>query len=206
MANVLIVKAHPLTEEDSKTIMILDAFIEAHQTYHPEDTIEILDLYSTDIPEIDADLLLGWKKLSQGGDYEELSFDQQEKIRLFNEYTEQFLASEKIVIANALWNLNIPTRLKAWFDTVNVAGKTFRYSAEGPVGLITDKKVLHIQSSGGTYHGEDFSAQYVKGIIHFIGITDFSTVYSEGADYDPSKRTIIIEAAKEKAAEIAKNF
>ncbi len=62
------------------------------------------------------------------------------KIARFNELTEQFLAADKIVIANALWNLNIPTKLKAWFDTVNVAGKTFRYTENGPEGLVTGKK------------------------------------------------------------------
>ena len=62
------------------------------------------------------------------------------KIARFNELTDQFLAADKIVIANALWNLNIPTKLKAWFDTVNVAGKTFRYTENGPEGLVTGKK------------------------------------------------------------------
>ncbi|WP_316396773.1 NAD(P)H-dependent oxidoreductase, partial [Enterococcus faecium] len=46
-------------------------------------------------------------------------YDQSQKIARFNELTDQFLAADKIVIANALWNLNIPTKLKAWFDTVN---------------------------------------------------------------------------------------
>lgn len=206
MANVLVVKAHPLTAENSHTITILDTFLQAHQTEHPEDTIEMLDLYHTPVPEIDGDLLLAWKELSAGKAFTELSDAQQEKIRLFNEFTEQFLASEKIVIANALWNLNIPTKLKAWFDTVNVAGKTFKYTAEGPVGLIHDKKALHIQSSGGVYHGKDFSAEYVKGILNFIGITDFSAIYSEGADYTPEKTTEIVGHSQAEARELAKTF
>ena len=199
MANVLVVNAHPLSAEDSQTVTILDTFIEAHQASHPEDVFTMLDLYYTDLPEIDGDLLLAWKSLQKGTDFTELSSVQQEKVRVFNEFTDQFLASEKIVIANALWNLNIPTKLKAWFDTINVAGKTFRYTAEGPTGLITDKKALHIQSSGGTYNGQDFSAQYVKGILNFIGITDFDSIYIEGANYDPARAPEIMAAAKEKA-------
>ncbi|MGM0174391.1 FMN-dependent NADH-azoreductase [Enterococcus sp. DIV0800] len=206
MANVLVVNAHPLSAEDSQTVTILDTFIEEHQLRHPEDVITMLDLYYTDLPEIDGDLLLAWKTLQKGAEFTDLSDAQQEKVRIFNEFTDQFLASEKIVIANALWNLNIPSKLKSWFDTINVAGKTFRYTAEGPVGLITDKKAIHIQSSGGTYNGQDFSAQYVKGILNFIGITDFDSIYIEGADYAPEKAPEIMAAAKEKAKVLAAQF
>ncbi|EOH98035.1 FMN-dependent NADH-azoreductase [Enterococcus pallens] len=206
MAKVLVVKAHPLTNEDSQTLTVLDAFISAYQSEHPEDIVDIVDLFQVSLPEIDQDLLMAWKELSQGKEFTDLGSDQQEKVRLFNDFTEQFLASDKIVIANALWNLNIPTRLKAWFDTVNVAGKTFKYTAEGPVGLTEGKKALHIQSSGGVYDGKDFSAMYVKEMLKFVGVTDFSAVYIEGADYDPNQRTAIVDAAKEKAVEIAKNF
>lgn len=206
MANVLVVNAHPLAAEDSQTVTVLEAFLNEHEATHPEDVITMLDLYYTDIPEIDGELLSAWKSLQKGTEFIALSNSQQEKVRLFNEFTDQFLAAEKIVIANALWNLNIPTKLKAWFDTINVAGKTFRYTAEGPVGLITDKKAIHIQSSGGTYNGQDFASQYVKGIMNFIGITDFDAVYIEGADYDPSKASEIIDAAKEKAKKLAAQF
>ncbi|MGX7205142.1 FMN-dependent NADH-azoreductase [Enterococcus pingfangensis] len=206
MANVLVVNAHPLTAKDSQTVTILETFIEAHQASHPEDVFTMLDLYQMDLPEIDGNLLLAWQALQKGTDFTELSETQQEKVRVFNEFTDQFLGSQKIVIANALWNLNIPTRLKAWFDTINVAGKTFKYTAEGPTGLVTDKKALHIQSSGGTYQGQDFSAQYVKGILNFIGITEFDSIYIEGADYDPENAPEIMAAAKEKAKALAAQF
>ncbi|MDT2758433.1 FMN-dependent NADH-azoreductase [Enterococcus xiangfangensis] len=206
MANVLVVNAHPLSAKDSQTVTILETFIEAHQASHPEDVFTMLDLYQMDLPEIDSNLLLAWQALQKGTDFTELSEVQQEKVRIFNEFTDQFLASQKIVIANALWNLNVPTRLKAWFDTINVAGKTFKYTAEGPTGLITDKKALHIQSSGGTYQGQDFSAQYVKGILNFIGITEFDSIYIEGADYDPENAPEIMAEAKKKAKVLAAQF
>lgn len=101
MANVLVVNAHPLAAEDSQTVTVLDTFIKAHQESHPEDVFTMLDLYYTDIPEIDGDLLSAWKSLQKGADFTELSNVQQEKVRVFNEFTDQFLASEKIVIANA---------------------------------------------------------------------------------------------------------
>lgn len=78
--------------------------------------------------------------MAAGTEFGDLSADQQAKVGRFGELTDQFLAADKIVIANPLWNLSMPTRLKAWIDTINVAGKTFKYTAEGPVGLAGGKK------------------------------------------------------------------
>ena len=123
-----------------------------------------------------------------------------------NSLTEQFLAADKIVIANALWNLNIPTKLKAWFDTVNVAGKTFRYTENGPEGLVTGKKALHIQSNGGVYNGQDFASQYVKGILNFVGINQVDQLFIEGIDYDPDRADELMQNALDKAAALGKSF
>lgn len=59
---------------------------------------------------------------------------------MFNSYTEEFLQQDKIIIANPLWNLSIPTRLKAWIDCITVAGKTFKYTETGSVGIVKGKK------------------------------------------------------------------
>lgn len=186
MASVLVIKGHPLTAQESRSVNALTSFLTSYKENHPNDEVTVLDLYRDDIPEIDEELLSGWEALRAGADFSSLSENQQQKIARFNELTEQFLAADKIVIANALWNLNIPTKLKAWFDTVNVAGKTFRYTAEGPKGLATDKKVMHLQASGGMYNGQDTGSQYMKTIFEFIG-TDFSSLSVEGHAYQPEK-------------------
>ncbi|MBV7389415.1 FMN-dependent NADH-azoreductase [Enterococcus alishanensis] len=206
MSNVLVIKAHPLTKDESQSVAVLDTFLTEYEAKNPSDVIEVVDLYDTNLPEIDKDILLGWRALQAGADFTSLSATQQEKIATFNSFTEQFLAADKIVIANGMWNLNIPTRLKAWFDTVNVAGKTFKYTAEGPVGLVENKKALHIQSSGGVYGGEDFSSSYIKHILAFIGVTDFEAIYIEGADYNPDDREAIMAAAKDAAKQLADSF
>lgn len=120
--------------------------------------------------------------------------------------TDQFLAADKVVIANPLWNLQIPTRLKAWVDTINVAGKTFKYTAEGPVGLATGKKVLHIQANGGVYGGNDFASVYINGVLNFIGIDDVTSVYIEGQAYAPENAEQILADAVAKIETIAQTF
>ncbi len=144
MSNVLLVKGHPLTSETSFSVKGLEAFKAAYQAANPNDTITVLDVFADNVPEIDADIASAFNTLAAGGEFGALSPEQQAKVGRFGELTDQFLAADKVVIANPLWNLQIPTRLKAWVDTINVAGKTFKYTAEGPVGLATGKKVLHI--------------------------------------------------------------
>lgn len=207
MSNVLVIKAHPMSNESSRSIRILKAFLTAYKEKQPDDQVTVLDLYDQDaVPEIDGDILTAWQKLRSGIPIEELTVNQQAKVAAFDASLEQFLAADKIVIANALWNLNIPTRLKAWFDTINVAGKTFRYTENGPVPMTTGKKALHIQSNGGFYEGQDPASQYVKLILNFVGVDPVEQIFIEGVDYDPSKSEEILAAATKQAEEIAATF
>lgn len=206
MSKLLVIKAHPLTGETSRSMQVADTFVDAYKEVNHFDHINEINLYTSFIPEIDLDILSAWGALGNGADFSTLSQDQQDKVSRFNELTELFLDADKVVIANPLWNLNVPTRLKAWIDTVNVAGKTFKYTAEGPVGLAGGKKVLHIQSNGGVYQGQDPASQYIKTIFNFIGVTDYHQIAVEGMDYNPDQAGEIMEAGFNAAKELAKTF
>lgn len=196
MATVLAIKAHPLTGAESRSVSMFELFLKEYQVKNPQDTIEVVELYDTFIPEVDKDMLSGWNALRSGTDFAALSEAQQKKIARFNELQEQFIKADKIVIANPLWNMNIPTRLKAWMDTIMQAGKTFKYTETGAVGLLTGKKALHIQSNGGSYNGQDFAAQYVKSILAFTGIIDTKQLFVEGIDHHPEQAETIMAEAK----------
>ncbi len=206
MAKVLIVRAHPLNNGESRSMKVTDAFVEAYKKHHPEDELEDINLYNMNVPEIDGDLLNAWADLSAGKPFYSLSNTQQHKVVLFNSFTDGFLQQDKVVIANPLYNLNVPSRLKAWFDTITVAGKTFKYTESGSVGLVEGIKVLHIQANGGFYNGNDPASQYVKTILTFLGVKDITQLFVEGMDYEPSRADEIVQEAIAKAQEIAKNF
>lgn len=206
MSKLLVVKAHPLTKDESRSVRALETFLTSYQTENPTDVIEILDVYSDFVPEIDEELLSGWGALRTGTDFSELNESQQMKVARFNELTDQFLSADKVVIANALWNLNVPTRLKAWVDTINVAGKTFKYTEEGPKPLTNGKKALHIQSNGGFYEGQDFASQYIKGILSFIGVDEINQLFIEGIDHYPEKAEELLSNAMDQATELGKTF
>ncbi|MEG0284600.1 MULTISPECIES: FMN-dependent NADH-azoreductase [Vagococcus] len=203
MANLLVVQAHPLTADKSRSVAAQEAFITAYKNINPTDTVTVLDIYKEEVPEIDEFLLSTW---ADAAAQNELSPKQVASLTRFNELTEQFLSADKIVITNPLWNLSIPGRLKLWIDTIVVKGKTFTYSETGPVGLVPEKKLLHIQSNGGAFAGEEPGSKYLETIFNFMGITDIQHIFVEGVDHQPERAEEIIQEAHDKAAHLAETF
>lgn len=206
MERVLVIRAHPLESNQSRSMTMTDAFVEKYQELHPDAQIVQTRLYETAIPEIDLDMLTGWKELQGGEHFSHLTNAQQNKLTLFNGYTQRFLEADVVVIANPLWNLSVPTRLKAWIDTVVVAGKTFRYLDTGEaVGLVPGKKVVHLQASGGIFGAQDPACQYIRGVFGFLGC-DVTEVTAEGMDHEPHRAEEIMEDALRRVREAAESL
>ncbi|MEO0652508.1 MAG: NAD(P)H-dependent oxidoreductase [Planctomycetota bacterium] len=98
----------------------------------------------------------------------------------------ELLAADRIVLAVPIYNFSIPAALKAWCDLVARARVTFRYSADGPVGLATGKRALVIVTSGGTEVGSDIdhATGYVRHFLGFLGITDVDLVCADQTLFD----------------------
>ena len=203
MATVLIVKAHPLDPQKSYALRALEEFETRFASLHPEDRIEIVDVFEDQIPTLDKPLLEAMAAAKKG---EEIASEQAERLERYNALTQQFLSADKIVVVNPLWNLNVPSQLVSWINTINVAGLTFKYGPEGSIGLIKDKKLLHIQSNGGVYAGQDPAAQYIKSIFEFLGLKDIQQVFIEGQSADPSQAQAIFEEAMGKIDNILLHF
>lgn len=101
--------------------------------------------------------------------------------------------------------------MKAYIDSVAVAGKSFKYTENGPVGLLTDKKAIHIQARGGIYsHGPqaelEMGHRYLGIIMQFFGVPSFEGIFVEGHAAMPDKAEEIKAEAIEKAKAAAPNF
>lgn len=203
MATVLIVKAHPLDPQKSYALRALEEFETRFASLHPEDRIEIVDVFEDQIPTLDKQLLESMGAVKKGI---EISPEQAEQLDRYNALTQQFLAADKIVVVNPLWNLNVPSQLVSWINTINVAGLTFKYGPEGSIGLVKGKKLLHIQSNGGVYAGQDPAAQYIKSIFEFLGFEHIHQVFIEGQSADPSQAQAIFEEAMGKIDSILLHF
>ena len=211
MAKVLYITAHPLNEEQSVSLAAGKAFIETYKEVNQNDEIVHVDLFKENIPQIDADVLGGWGKLQKGTAFEELSSEEQSKVGRLAELVEQFTGADKFVFVTPLWNFSFPPVMKAYLDSVAVAGKTFRYTAEGPVGLMTDKKALHIQARGG-YYSEGPAAEvemghrYLANIMNFFGVPSLEGVFIEGHNANPEKAQEIKENGIACAKDMAHTF
>jgi FMN-dependent NADH-azoreductase len=106
---------------------------------------------------------------------------------------DEFLAAETVVVGAPMYNFTLPTQLKAWIDRLAVAGKTFRYTENGPEGLAGGKRVIIALARGGFY-GEGSPAAalehletYLRGIFSFIGIEP-EFVAADGLNIGPEQR------------------
>jgi len=119
---------------------------------------------------------------------------------------EEFLAADIVVIGAPMYNFTIPTQLKAWIDRIVVAGKTFRYSAEGPVGLAGNKRVIIAISRGGLYGPGAPAAvlehleTYLRGVFGFIGVANPELIVAEGLMIGTEQRELSMQRALRAAA------
>lgn len=200
MSKVLYIKANAKPEGSSRTFKISDNFVEQYREINPNDEIITLDLYKEGIKFLtEEDINLHGAKPSENKDHPILK------------YAYQFAEADKYIIAAPLWNLSIPAILKAYIDYVSFTGITFKYTAEGAVGLCQGKKAVHIVARGGGYSEEPFAAQemgdrYLRAIFAFFGITDFTTISADKLDVIGEDVEAIVKNAIEKAEEKVKNF
>ena len=119
---------------------------------------------------------------------------------------EEFLAADAIVIGAPMYNFSVPSQLKAWIDRIAVAGKTFRYTESGPVGLAGGKKGIIVSTAGGIHAGQPTGVaheNYLQLVLNFLGITDIEVVRAEGLAYGDEPRRNAIAGAQ---ASIASQF
>ena len=205
MSKLLVIKANPKPTELSVGLTVGEAFVNAYKETHPDDTITEVRLFDRFVPEVDGNTLAAWAMLAEGKIFAELPREQQVQLKASNDLLEEFMAHDKYVFITPMWNLMFPARLKSYIDALCVAGKTFRYTATGPEGLLKDKKAFHINASGGIHHGA-YGDKYLRGILNFIGIEDIGSLFVEGHALAPDKAEEIIAAGKIQAADVGRRF
>ncbi|OBZ14852.1 FMN-dependent NADH-azoreductase [Bacillus sp. FJAT-27264] len=207
MANVLFVKVNDRPAEQAVSVKMYEAFLGAYKESHPQDAVTELDLYEANLPYYGNTAITGLYKISQGWD---LTPEEASLTATVNGYLDQFLAADKVVIAFPLWNFMAPAPLITYISYLAQAGKTFKYTSEGPVGLAGDKKVVLLNARGGVYSSEPMSAlesavKPVKTALGMFGI-QAEEIIIEGHNQIQDRSEAIIAEGLEQVAKVAATF
>ncbi|PPA71722.1 FMN-dependent NADH-azoreductase [Jeotgalibacillus proteolyticus] len=208
MSKVLFVKANSRPIDQSVSVKLYHQFLEEYKAAHPEDVITELDLFEEELPYYNTEMINGMFKLSKDV---ELTDEEAEATTVVTKYLDQFLDAEKVVFAFPLWNFTVPAVLHTYLDYLAQAGRTFRYTAEGPVGLLQDKKVALLNARGGVYSegpaaSAEMAVNYVENMLNFWGVQDITSIIIEGHNQFPDKAEEIIEEGLQKATAAAGAF
>lgn len=183
MSKILHIQASPMGDL-SFSIQVARVFLDKYLAANPQDNVEELDLWKTDLPDFDFIAASGKYKTMRGLDHS------QEEARAWNrviQIIDQFKSADKVVISTGMWNFSIPYRLKHYIDIVVQPGLTFSYDPEkGYSGLVTGKPLQLILASGGEYPagtpmaGFDFQKPYLESVLGLIGFIDIRFLRVEG--------------------------
>lgn len=154
-----------------------ERLVERLRASHADAKVVVRDLGAEPLPHLDETLLGGWMKpAEQQNEAERAAAARAAGL------VDELLASDIVVIGSAMYNFGITSTLKAWLDHVLQAGRTFKYTENGPVGLAGDRKVYVVTARGGRYQGSplDHQTPYLQTALGFIGIDDVEFVHVEG--------------------------
>ncbi len=189
-----------LFSTQGQSSQLAERFVAARLAATPDLKVVSRDLAAEPVPHLDAARFLSFLAKP-----EERSAEQQAVVAYSDALIEEIRQADEIVIGLPMYNFGVPSTLKAWFDHIARAGVTFRYTATGPEGLLTGKKVTVFAARGGLYAGtpKDSQTTYVRDFLGFIGITDVEFVYAEGLNMGEESKSAALAAAHGKLAELA---
>jgi len=152
-------------------------FIERWRAAHPDGRVVVRDIQGDPLPHLDAERIGALFSKPEGRTPE-----QQAIVDLSDALITELKAADVVVIGLPLYNFGIPSTLKTWFDHIARAGVSFRYTANGPEGLIGDRKIYVMAARGGFYQGTpaDTQTPFVTNFFTLLGIKDIEFVYAEG--------------------------
>jgi FMN-dependent NADH-azoreductase len=181
--------------EGGASSQLATQFVRAFQRNRPDAQIVRRDLAVDPVPHLSGDRFAAF--LSKP---EERTHAQRDVVAYSDTLIDELRRADVIVLGLPMYNFGIPSQLKAYFDHIARAGVTFKYTAQGPVGLLTGKKVYVFATRGGLYAGSSLDTQsgYVRDFLRFIGIEQVEFVYAEGLSIGAAARSASLAKAGER--------
>ena len=197
MTNILLINSSPLGGHSTSRRLALDL---ADRLDRGAGRIVHRDVAAEPIPHLDAETLQGFMNPDPVSPVAGAA--------LSGRLIEELRQADVIIIATPMHNFSIPSTLKAWIDHICRAGETFRYTEDGPVGLLGGKQAYIVAAKGGRYSDTglaamDFAVPYLKTVLRFIGIDSVHVIEAEGLALGPQATADAIDTAKQKIVALA---
>jgi FMN-dependent NADH-azoreductase len=205
MTKVLYIVGSPNPSDHSSSRQVAEFMLAELKKKQDDVTVDVRDVYADKPFVLDAVYLSALRKMQQQS---APTGEEAEALAKVGAEVDRFLQYDRYIVSLPLWNFGVPPLLKAYVDNIVVPGKTFRYTATGPVGLLagTGKKLVIVQSSGGFYNEGpgltlNHGSRYLEDIFRFIGIDQINTISLGGTAIPPFDGSRVL-AAKAEAAQI----
>lgn len=181
-----------LHSDDGQSSRLANRYVERWQAAHPDGQVVVRDLAADPVPHLTAERFQAF--LSDPATRTE---EQARVVAASDELIAELRKADVVVLGLPMYNFGIPSTLKSWIDHVARAGETFRYTADGPEGLVGDRPVLVFAARGGQYHGtpKDVQSTYIEMVLNFIGIRDIQFIYAEGLNLGDAPRREALDNA-----------
>ncbi len=205
MSRILVIKSSARGAQSASS-HLADHLVARLLAKNPAATIDALDVGAQPLPVLTGDTLAAYFTPAEQQDFAMASIDASSR-----QLIERFQAADIVVIAFGLYNFSIPTSLRTLIDSIARAGITFAYTESGPVGLLTNKKVVIVAASGGVYttgpaQAMDFGTPYLRTVLGFLGMTDIEVVTAEGLATAADQGEAILANARLKVEAIAETL
>ncbi len=199
MKTVLQINAS-LFSNAGQSSQLADQFVNAWRATNEGAVVLSRDLSRDPIPHLTGDGFLAF-----AAEPEARTAAQQAVVDLSDALIDELRRADVVVIGLPMYNLGIPSTLKAYFDHVARARVTFRYTNEGPVGMLGGKKVYVLATRGGQYAGTSKDSQigYVKDFLALLGMNDVDVIFAEGMGMGDAVKQTSLGRAKDTIAKLA---
>lgn len=189
-----------LFSEQGHSSRLAQRFVQAWRLRNPHDRLTVRDLADEPVPHLTAERLQAFLAAP-----EQRTAEQQAVVAFSDALIDELRQADIIVLGLPMYNFGVPSTLKAYFDHVARAGVTFRYTENGPVGLLGDKTVYVLATRGGAYQGtaKDTQTGYVQDFFDFLGIRDIHFVYAEGLNLGEEQQHAALAGAEAQIGRLA---
>jgi FMN-dependent NADH-azoreductase len=162
--------------------------------------IVVRDLARQPVPHLTAERFAAF-----GTPPSQRTLEQQRFVAESDGLIDELRLADTLVIGMPMYNFGVPSTFRAWFDHVARTGVTFRYTPEGPVGLLEGRRAFVFATRGGRYAGTalDLQSAYVRQVLSFVGIHDVDFTYAEGLAIGAEQRDAAVKAATARIRELA---